>query len=82
MCNVVSVVYFALAGSAVEILKEWSVTGKKKVRVRRFRQRGCGGRDAPFCLLTEPVVVLGKTKYLIGPFHIGRIFIFTPPPFI
>lgn len=40
--NVVSVVYFALLGSAVEILKEWNVTGKKKVRVRRFCQRRCG----------------------------------------
>lgn len=32
--NILSVVYFALSGSAVEILKEWNVTGKKKVRVR------------------------------------------------
>lgn len=30
----VTIVYFLLSGSAVEILKEWNVTGKKKVRFR------------------------------------------------
>lgn len=49
LCIFVTIVYFLLLGSAVEILKEWNVTGKKKVRFRE--PASC----ATLCLLNVPM---------------------------